>query len=511
MKVSLFAFGVLFVCVCIVAQADFVDFLSVRDGPSDLKDTFTGLAAAVGGSINTDNIYNCGFDPIADNLVTGIKDLINEASGCNPSKVSDIQAKLQTLLASIPESIGVCLQTSSDAQAFLNGLHVLGKSPQQIQDAVTSWITNNPLTACWDLQGLASSVNSGNMKQFGSDGGAILIEIFTSKKNVSTLRASKDHFTQMLTGIASNVQDTVDVNSIASCSDEPTYVTIEAALLPIIDEAASCDPTKLDDIGQKVTALVNGLPDSAKQCLNTNTEGQKLLNGLGILGLTPAQIQSKVTNYVLSHVFSLCGTVGNLNKKLKAGDFNGFGTDVGKIALDIFKNSAKSNKQIAQEAVFALLISDKTKVKALDSFSALLGGVASVVAKGADTQTTAKCTDEPTAGNVISTIADLIKKGSTCDLTKASELATKAKALVDSIPAGHKQCFNNDSGAKKIASGLGIAGASMDKIVQKVLVYAIGHFSDICNSVKVLDSDASSSNWNQFGVDSAKLLQRMLA
>jgi isocitrate dehydrogenase len=123
--------------------------------------------------------------------------------------------------------------------------------------------------------------------------------------------------------------------------------------------------------------------------------------------------------------------------------------------------------------------------------------------------------DEPTAARVISTIADLIKQASACQVTKAVTLGNKAKALVASIPADQKKCFMNDPTGKIIASGLGISVASpeksMDKLVQKAIRYAIGHFSEVCKSLKGLNSDASSGNWQKFGVNSAITLKKVLA
>jgi len=325
---------------------------------------------------------------------------------------------------------------------------------------------------------------------------------------LASLKTHTDHFTQMLTGIASNVQEAVDVGSIITCSDEPTYTTIESALLPLIDEAASCDPTKFDDITKKATALVNSIPDTAKQCLDQNPEGKKLLSGLGISGLTPAQIQTKITDYVMSHILSVCSTLDGLNKKLKNSDFQGFGSDVGKLAVAILRSS--NHKKVAQDFVFALMVTDKLKLKAVDTLADLLGGLASVTsAKGADVKTTAKCTDESTAGNILSTLTDLIGKSSTCDLSKATEIAQKAKALVDGIPDTQKQCFNNDPAAKKIAGAFGITGSTIEKLIPKVIAYAIGHFSEVCNTLKVLNSDITGGNWNQFGVDSGKLLVKI--
>jgi len=508
MKASLFAFGVLLACVCTISYADYnVDFLaSIRDTSSDVKDILTGLVSSTkSSSISVDNIFNCGFSTIADVLESATKDLVSEASSCDPSKSTDIQNKLTALLNTIPQTVSTCLQSSSDAQSLLTGLHVAGLTQAQVQAQVTSWIENNPLTACWDLQGLQSDVENNNWSQFGSDAGSLIISIFTSKKRLGT---HKDHFTQIMTGIASNVQEAVDVGSLINCSDEPTYTTIEAALLPLIDEAASCDPTKYDDISQKAAALVNSIPDTAVQCISQNPESQKLISGLGISGLTPDQIQTKITNYVLSHILSICSTLDRLNKQLKNSDFQGFGTDVGKLVVDIFKSS--NHKKVAQDFVFALMVTDKLKLKAVDTLADLLGGLASVTtAKGADVKTTAKCTDEPTAGNILSTLADLIGKSSTCDLSKATEIAQKAKALVDGIPDTQKQCLNNDPAAKQIVGAFGIAGSSIDKLMPKIVSYAIGHFSEVCNTLKVLNSDATGGNWNQFGVDAGKLIVKI--
>ena len=661
MKVSLFAFGVLFACVCTVAQAQDVDFLTLGDAGAEFQAALTGLASAAGGTINVGNIYNCGFASIADTLVSGLTDLITEASSCNPSKVSDIEAKLQTLLADVPASVTTCLQSNTDAQALLTGLGVAGQTQDQIQTAITNWITNNPLTACWDLQGLYSDVNGGDFQKFGSDAGALIKKIFKSSK---ILRAHKDNIAQILTGVNSNIQDQADVNSIVSCGSETTYTAIDAAILPIMDEAASCDPTKMDDIAAKVNTLIQAVPASEQQCFSSNADVQKLLKGLGVAGLSPSDIKSKVTSYVLSHILSICGTIDGLNKKIKGGDYLGFGTDAGKLVVNVFKSSKmlgahkdniaqiltgvnsniqdqadvnsivscgsettytaidaailpimdeaascdptkmddiaakvntliqavpaseqqcfssnadvqkllkglgvaglspsdikskvtsyvlshilsicgtidglnkkikggdylgfgtdagklvvnvfklSTNQKIAREITFALMMVSKLQAN-LDGFADLLGGFASATsAKGADTKTTAKCTDEATAGTLLTAIADLTKTASTCDLTKVTDLVTKAKAVVDAVPAAHKQCFAADPAIKQIGTALGVVGAKPDQLVQKVLTYAIGHFSEVCSTIKTLDTDASGAAWNQYGADAGALAVKILA
>ena len=323
------------------------------------------------------------------------------------------------------------------------------------------------------------------------------------------VKTSKDHLTQVLTGINSNLQDKADVNSIMACGSETSFATIETTLLPLMDEAAKCDPTKIDDIANKVQTLIKTIPASEQQCIQTNPEGQKLLKGLGVLGLTPSEIKTKVASYVLSHILSVCGNLDSLNKKLKGGDFLGFGTDAGKLVVNIFKLS--TSKKVAREITFALMMAGKLQAN-LDSFADLLGGFASATsAKGADTKTTAKCTDEATAGTLLTAIADLTKTASTCDLTKAAELATKAKAVVDAIPAAHKQCFAADPAIKQIGTALGVVGAKPDQLVQKVLTYAIGHFSEVCSTIKTLDTDASGAAWNQYGADAGALAVKILA
>ena len=156
--------------------------------------------------------------------------------------------------------------------------------------------------------------------------------------------SSKDHLTQILNGIATNIKDGVDVASLISCGDDFSFSAIEAALYPIMDEFALCAPSNYDDIGRKIIALVKSIPTAQQQCVIQNPESQKLLKGLGLLGLTPAEIKSKITYGYYYRLWSACGLIGGVAQSLKSSDFQGFGTSLGNLAVDIFKPS--SQKQL---------------------------------------------------------------------------------------------------------------------------------------------------------------------
>jgi hypothetical protein len=506
MKISFFAFAVLLACVCTISYADnTLDFLNSFTGSSvSIGDTLSGLFSAAGSyMVNADVVLNCGLAAISDKLKSNAKDLLIDVSSCDPSKSDEIENKLQSLLISLPQSINQCVQNAPDTQSFLVGFYFANVAQDLIKSKITNHIRSNPLSACLDLQELQSYIRHESWDLFKSGAQDFIVEMFSTSEN--EVGANRDHFTQMLVGLTSKVKTPINVKSLISCGSESTFKSTEPLLLSIIDEAALCDVTKLNDILSKMIYLVTSVPAAEAQCVSKNPETKKLMSGFGISGLTPEEIRAKVTKYFTSHSLLICNMFDGLNKKLKNSDFKGFGADVGKMMLEIFKNS--NQEEDLQDVILELLGINRLESKSMDTVAEVLGGLASVTsAKGADVKTTVKCTDEATSKKFLSTLSDLISQASDCDLTKMAGIISEVYALINDFPESQQPCFKKDPAANQIFSALGIYDLTLDKLVAKVVAYAISHFSDSCNTVKALNRDITNANWKQLGADSGTLL-----
>jgi len=356
-----------------------------------LKDALSGLASASGSaSINVDNIFNCGFSAFADQMIASIKDLIGEASGCNPTKISDISAKLKALITSVPASIKTCLASSSDAKSLFDGLHLTGKTPDQIQTDVINFVLSNPLTACWDLQGLQSDITSGNMNKLGSDGGALIKKIYSSKALdvvddddfayddefvyvdefvdnddplddddlVKFVRDSTSDLKDALSGLASaSGSASINVDNIFNCGFSAFADQMIASIKDLIGEASGCNPTKISDISAKLKALITSVPASIKTCLASSSDAKSLFDGLHLTGKTPDQIQTDVINYVLANPLTACLDLQDLQSDITSGDMKKLGADGGALIKKVSSSKfadMDDNEMLAQVILFAL-------------------------------------------------------------------------------------------------------------------------------------------------------------
>jgi hypothetical protein len=505
MKVSFFIFGVLLVCICNTSYADSnMDLLnSIFGSSANIGDLVSGLASGIGSSmVSADVVLNCGIAAISDKMKNDNKDLLNEIASCDPTKSEDIEKKLNSVLVSLPESIGQCLQNAPEGQTFLAGLYLTNFAQDLIKSKIANYIQNNPLIACLNLQELQNHIIGQHWDLFKSGAQDFITEMFSLSEN--EISAYKDHFTDMLIGITSNVKSHIDANSLMKCGSESTFKSSEPLLLSIIDEAALCDVTKLSEITNKMIYLITSIPPSEAQCVAKHPETNKLLSAFGVSGLKPEQIREKITKYFMAHSLTICKTLGDLNKKLKSSDFKGFGAEFGKIVADIFKQKEQEEEFLSLIREF--LEFDNLKSKSMDKVSDILGGLASATSAKVDVKTTMKCTDEPTSQNFVTTFSDLIHQASACDLTKMAGIIREVQALITGFPESQQACFKKDPGAIQIFSALGIHDITLDKLIAKVVAYAISHFSDSCNTVKALDSDITQSNWKKLGTDSGNLL-----
>jgi len=331
-----------------------------------------------------------------------------------------------------------------------------------------------------------------------------------------TVATSVDDVTQMLNGLATNVQGTIDTASIASCGSESIFAAFEAGFLPIMDEVASCNPLDFSDIASKVSALIKTVPDTSKECAKNNADAKKLLTGLGINGLTPDQIKSKITTYVMDNLLSICGTFGDLDSKLKSGDFVGFGTEAGKIALEIFQSS--SAEEIAQNIIFALMSAHKTPkvfVEFLADSSSLTqmleGFVSQTSAAGTDVSTMVACVDNTLASSlvdVLTQVSGLVASANPDSFNKASQIF---KDFASTVTQAQIQCILGDANFQKISKSVGIDAKTAPATLMKVIGYFLTNIVEIIAVAKEINTDLTTKDFNKAGVVAALELLRMIA
>lgn len=247
--------GVVLVCVLVaaptMANKDKSRIYRLHQASDDVKNVLLGLVTATKDpTINVNNIFDCGFADVADDLEDTLIDLVNEAATCDPSKISDIETKFQAFLDRMPEALTVCLKKNFDARRLMKGLHLDGVKRDQIKKKIITYIENHPQSTCSDLQSFQKNINESNWNQFGKDAGNLIITIFSSstqQRELSPISGAINKSGFALSSISKPLQN---------CPQEHSVKQILSELKSMITGASSCDATKAKELIQRASVLM---------------------------------------------------------------------------------------------------------------------------------------------------------------------------------------------------------------------------------------------------------------
>ena len=78
-------------------------------------------------------------------------------------------------------------------------------------------------------------------------------------------------------------------------------------------EASACNPFDVSKIESQVKTLIASITDTEKACVNKTTAAVDLIKDYGLTGADPSKIEQEIVSYVIDHILTICGTIGNIS------------------------------------------------------------------------------------------------------------------------------------------------------------------------------------------------------
>lgn len=303
--------------------------------------------------------------------------------------------------------------------------------------------------------------------------------------------------TQLLKGLFSLTEHAdIEVSGLMKCLSTSNLDAIQNVSVDLIAEGADCNPTKIFDFKTKIEAVYNQIPQNQIDCVMNHSVIDTLGKDYNIIPMTQTQIATKVIEYGLAHMLTLCEANVVINSDIQAGDWKKVGVDGGKVLKNIFGVKSK----------FELF----TLGDSLGDLNTLLTGLASATsAAQADVSTIAACASANTAEHLQSSLVELITEAAACNPLKVTDITTKVDALLNSFPASELDCLKDNTAAAQVIDAFGITGLRKDDIKNKIVSYIMAHLISACSDMHTLSADLAKNDWNVFGAHAGKMLLKV--
>jgi hypothetical protein len=423
-------------------------------------------------------VVSCYDDDSAELTVDFIGTVLQLMADNN---VVGIEKTIKAFEAQAPQQVKDCLKNNAEIQLVQQTYGFAGLSLDQIQAKVEVYAFAHLLAFKKAATQANNDFKAGNFVTVGKEGGQMAQAIF---KNSKGLRSDRDTLQQVFNGFWEQA-GLSDPQTAVACFDDSSASQAVKALGSALSQLATNNVVGAE---KTLTDFANSLPQSVKSCLGSNNEVQSMLSAYHIQGLTPAQAESKIVKFMLTHILALHKDAVQANNDFQSGNYKAVGTEGGVIAQQIFGNGQRRQ-----------LRGDR------DTLQQVFNGFWEQAGLS-DPQTAVACFDDNSATQAVNALGNALSQLASNNVVGAEKTLTD---FGNNLPDSAKTCLSSNSEVQSMLSAYHIQGLTPPQVEEKIVKYMLTHILSLHKQAVQANNDFQSGNYKAVGTEGGVIVQQI--